>query len=107
MRDTLIAVRTTRGRPQSLVLLTIDLRQEENWWVGTCIELGTSSYAEALDDVRAEMADAILLQLNEVERLGYMQEYLREHGVTEVKLPLDSHAPAQPQESWGLVGAEV
>jgi len=107
MRDNVIAVRMHPDRPESIVLLTVDLRQEENVWVGTCLELGTSTYAEALEELQEELASAILLQLNEVERLGFMKEYLREHGVTEIPLPLRSQEATQPQESWGLVGAGV
>ena len=107
MRDTQIAVRVRNHIPESILVLTLDLDQRDGVWTGTCIELGTSTYADTLEGLRKELGDAILLQLNEIDRLGFMEEYLREHGATETPLlahPVDSK---QPVERWGPAGAGV
>ena len=38
--------------------------------------LGTSTFSDKLEDTQAELREALELQLNEVERLGYVREYL-------------------------------
>ncbi len=81
MREQAIAVELTERGPSNLVLLTLELTQEEDVWVGTCIELGTSTYADSLEELRGEMADAIGLQLNEAMRLGFLDEYIEERNV--------------------------
>lgn len=104
MRETLIAIQTSEeGRRQSLVLLTVDLRQHEGAWVATCIELGTSAYSDTLDELRQEIADAIVLQLNEAERLGFIDDYLQEHAASLLQLPAET--PAAKEEHWELVSS--
>ena len=81
VREQAIAVELTERGPSNLVLLTLDLTQEDEVWVGTCIELGTSAYADSLEELRGEIADAIGLQLNEAMRLGFIDEYIQERSV--------------------------
>ncbi len=108
MRDTVVAMSTgLDGWPRSLALLTIDIQQEDNTWIGTCIELGTSTYADSVEQLRNEMSDAVSLQLNEMVRLGYITEYLQEQGVTEMPIPKPHEHPGQSGAHWGLVGAGV
>ena len=107
MRDTLVAVRTDGPNPRSILVLTVDLDRHEDVWTGTCFELGTSTYADTLDEMRKELGEAILLQLNEVERLGFMETYLREHGVVEIPLTVNFEDSTQPVECWGLAGVGV
>ena len=101
MRDTLIAARMSKlGRP-TFVVLNLDFEQQGDVWVGTCFELGTSTFADTLVEARDEVGDAVLLQLNEVARLGFMTEYLREHGVAE--MVMDFTDTAEPADQWGLL----
>ena len=103
MRDHMIVVRHIDDEQHDVVMLTMDLNQDGSVWTGTCLELGTSTYADTLDTLRSELADAILLQLNEVERLGFTEEYLEEQGVRVLKFP---PPPVESSERWGeLVGA--
>ena len=89
MRDLCVALqRDDEGNPSGIVVLTSDIDEYEKQWVGTVLELGVSTYADSLDELRKELSEAILLQLNEVERLGYIDEYLREHGVRKLHLLL-------------------
>ena len=81
MRGQAIAVEYTERGASNLVLLNLELTQEEDVWVGTCIELGTSAYADSLEELRGEIADALALQLNEATRLGFLDEYIKERNV--------------------------
>ena len=77
MRDTVTVVhRNGRGFADYVVGLTFDFLQEEGQWVGVCLELGTSTYAESLERTQEELREAVELHLNEMERLCDIQEYL-------------------------------
>jgi predicted RNase H-like HicB family nuclease len=105
MRDTVLALRTGAERTQSVILLTVDFQEYEGQWVGTILELGVSTYADTLDELRSELTDALLLQLNEIERLGFTDEYLKEQGVKQLVLPdkLDD----KTDHNWELAQAGV
>ncbi|MXY22667.1 MAG: hypothetical protein F4Y49_15200 [Dehalococcoidia bacterium] len=79
--------------------LTCEYKREDGQWVGICRELGTSAYSEELEDAETQLAEAIKLQLDEMERLGYAEEYLEDNGVTPV--PVDTHI------GFSVVGAPV
>lgn len=105
MRDLCIALKKDdEGKPAGIIVLTADIDEYENKWVGTVLELGVSTYADSLDELRNEISEAILLQLNEVERLGYIDEYLREHGVKKLNLPTGQNDSESPTP-WALVPA--
>ena len=88
MRDTAIVIhRNGQGSPDYVIVLTFEFSQESGQWVGFCLELGTSTFADTLDQTRLELQDAVELQLNEVDRLGYIQDYLDENHVRIV--PID------------------
>jgi len=92
--------RSPEGELRGTVVLTLSFQQEEDQWVGTCVELGTSIHASSLQEADEEMAEAIALQLNEVERLGFITDYLVEHNVHEEPPPKGgSQAP------WVLAGS--
>ncbi len=107
MRDTAIAIRKDeQGAPNGVIVLTADYDEYDEKWVGTILELGVSTYADSLKDLRHELSEATLLQLNEVERLGYMDEYLIDHGVKVLALS----APQNNLEAlarWDLAAAGV
>ena len=108
MRESVVGVHTApQGQVRGLILLTFDLRREGDVWLGTCLELGTSTYADTLDGLREEMFDAVSLQLNEVQRLGFSSEYLREQGVAVLPIPEQSLRAEEAAERWGLVTAEA
>lgn len=82
MRDHVLAFRMKADRPEYAVLLTVDFAKEPaeagEVWTATCLELGTSAYAQSIEEARDQLQEAVQLQLNEVERLGFMEEYLEE-----------------------------
>jgi hypothetical protein len=89
MRDTATIIhRKTEGSPDYMIVLTFEFGQESGQWVGLCLELGTSTFADTFDNIRLELQDAVELQLNEVERLGHIQDYLAENHVRVV--PVDA-----------------
>ena len=88
MRETIIGIHYEMEprAPDFVFPLTLDFEQEGTLWVGTCLELGTSTFAESLDALRQELQDAVVLQLNEVENLGFIDEYLEENRVHVTRL---------------------
>lgn len=70
------------GNPDFMLGLTLDYQQETGQWVGVCLELGTSAFAVTQEQAESELREAVELQLNEMERLGYLREYLAAQGVT-------------------------
>ena len=81
MRETGIAVRSSNGNPEEAILLTVEFREYSGQWLAECLELGTATYADTLEEVRQEIRDNVTLQLGSVEELGFMDEYLRERNV--------------------------
>jgi hypothetical protein len=100
MQGPLIMVSKGDGVPLVVVVLTANFEQEEDKWVGTVLELGISTYADTIEVLRQELADAVILQLNEVERLGFMDEYLKEHGVRQAFLPAGEGVQ---RDRWSLL----
>ena len=86
MREQTIAVELTERGPSNLVRLALELTQEEDVWIGTSLELGTSTYADSIEELRGEIADAIGLQLNEAMRLGFLDDYIEERNVRTLPL---------------------
>lgn len=64
------------------ITLTCTYSQEGDQWVGVCDELGTSTFAETLNQTRTELQEAVQLQLNEVERITDVRGYLADNEVT-------------------------
>ncbi len=82
MRDTVTVIhRDGDGSPDYVVVLTSEYHQEGRQWVGVALELGTSAFAETLEQAQTELHDAVELRLNELERLTKVQEYLAENHV--------------------------
>ena len=89
MRDTTTVIhRNNEGSPDYVIVLTFEFSQESGQWIGLCLELGTSTFSDTLGQTRLELQEAVELQLNEVERLGFIQDYLSENHVRVV--PVDA-----------------
>ncbi len=73
--------RDAQGIPDYSIALTCTYTLEADQWVGVCDELGTSAFADTLEQVRIELQEAVQLQLNEVERLADVRDYLAEYEV--------------------------
>jgi predicted RNase H-like HicB family nuclease len=95
MRDTVTVIhRNGQGSPDYLVLLTFEYREESGSWVGLCPELGTSAFSDSPEQARLELREAVELQLNELERLTQIQEYLLENDVPVVPIGPDPSSQA-------------
>lgn len=81
MIETLLAVRYKDSKHISVAALTVSVWLEGEIWIAECLELGTSTYASTLEDVRKELSEAVTLQLREMESLGFIEEFLRDHHV--------------------------
>lgn len=86
LTGTLVAVQHKDDVPVAAVILNVSLREEERRWLGECVELGTATFANTLNELRMELVEAIMLQLNQVEELGFVEDFLRDHGVTRVSI---------------------
>ena len=77
------------GASDYIIKLTLNYYQEAAQWIGFCEELGTCAYADDLEQTQVELREAVELQLNGVERLANIQEYLADNQVViqPVKLP--------------------
>lgn len=88
MRDTIIAIHYEKGTrsPDFVFTLTFDLDRDGEQWTGTCLELGTSTFGDILDQTKQELQEAVTLQLNEMERLGLISDYLEDNRVSVIPL---------------------
>ena len=69
------------GREGGHITVNLGMERDGIFWVGFCEELGTAAYAETEDETWHQLREAVALQLSEMERLGVIDEYLRERGV--------------------------
>ncbi len=69
------------GDVKAIYALNVKYFKEEGQWLGECLELGTATFADTLEEVQEELVEAIALQVNEVDRDGFAEEYLAERGV--------------------------
>ncbi|MDE2788475.1 MAG: hypothetical protein OXL37_17715 [Chloroflexota bacterium] len=84
--------RDKSGAPDYTINLTLNYCQESGQWVGVCEELGTSAYADTFGQMKIELREAVELQLNEMERLSDIRDYLAHYQVTvtPIELPQQS-----------------
>lgn len=74
------------------VTLTLSFEQEGDVWVGDCLELGTSTYADTLDACEDELRELVVEHLNVLEEIGERAAFFEEWGIT---LHSTSDTPAQ------------
>ncbi|MCY4652913.1 MAG: hypothetical protein OXC95_07080 [Dehalococcoidia bacterium] len=90
MRESMTIIHTDdQGFSDYAITLTCAYKRESRQWVGVCEELGTSAFSDTLEQAQAELREAIELQLNEIERLGYTQEYLEKNQVRVVPISVN------------------
>ncbi len=81
-----VHIRSRDDKPKEAILLTIDFKEHSGQWLAECLELGTATHADTLEEVRREIRDNITLQLSSIEELGFMEEYLRQNNVPLIPL---------------------
>ena len=64
-----------------LVILTVEIQREGEHWVGRCVELGTATFGDSVDEVHEELVDLVVLHLNGLEDAGERERFLEAHGI--------------------------
>lgn len=99
MQESLITVGYDNLIASIALVLTAKFQQEGGRWLAECLELGTTSYATTLEKAREELLEAVQLQLSEITDLGFIDEFLRDHGVRPVSIKPPKQ-PMPPGLSW-------
>jgi predicted RNase H-like HicB family nuclease len=63
------------------IKLTMIFHKEDKQWVGTCQELGTSTFSDTIDEVKTELIELVELQLNALEDLDERKRFFEEQGI--------------------------
>ena len=102
MRDTVTVIhRAPQGLPDYVFHLTFEFQKDKSQWVGVCLELGTPAQSDTLEQVGVELREAVELQLNEVDRLCDIHDYLKDYGVRIVPI----EAATSPEQCGFVVAA--
>lgn len=89
---------------EQFVMLNYGFRKEKKGrrWLGECIELGTSTYGNSLDDVKEKLEEAVSLHLNTLEEVGERERFFEEHNIklyTSKSEPRSFTVPAPPSRN--------
>lgn len=82
--------------------MSFEFNREDGKWLAECLELGTATYAETLDAARAELLEGVSLHLNQVEQMGFMNEFLQEHGVKRISIAPPEGAGRPETTVWSI-----
>ena len=92
MRDTVTVIhRASQGLPDYVFHLTFEFQKEKSQWTGVCLELGTPAQSDTLEQVGEELREAVELQLDGMEQLCNIHDYLKDYGVRIVPIETDEH----------------
>jgi predicted RNase H-like HicB family nuclease len=99
MRESFLVVKYEGAGPKIALVLTREFQQEDDCWLAECLELGSATYSSTLAEAREELTEAVVLQLSEVEELGFLEDFLRDRRVQSLAI---SPRPAKPHgvSSW-------
>ena len=81
VRERVILAHQTNAVQDFTIELFLDYRMDDGEWVGVCEELGVAANADTLDGAKGILRDLVLLQLNGIEELTNLYDYLAENGV--------------------------
>ena len=77
-------------RLSGYVTLTLSFEQEGSEWVGICLELGTSTFADTLERCQEELQELVTDHLHVLEETGERERFFKEWGIavhTSDKIP--------------------
>lgn len=63
------------------VVLTLSFEREGNKWVGTCLELGTSTFHRTLKRCEEELRELVIEHLNALEEAGERERFFKRWGI--------------------------
>ena len=93
------------------VVLTLRFGREGKKWVGTCLELGTSTYARTLGQTEKSLDKLIIEHMNLLEEAGEREQFFQEWGIQVHKTRPDTpefvirdRAPTLPEEEPAYYG---
>ena len=75
------------------VVLTGIVNKEGSQFVSHCTELGTSSRGDTVEEAFQNLNDAVMVQLNQLERTGQRQNLFVERNITLQTRPLVAKPP--------------
>ena len=85
------------------VVVNLKFEQEGNKWVGTCVELGTSTYSRSLKRTQEDLGTLVLEHLDLLEGVGERERFFKEWGIEFHKVKPKTHNFRVPvMEPWGL-----
>lgn len=88
--------------------VTVRFFKEGKQWTAQCVELGTATCADTLEDAQAAIGGMIELHLNSLEQLGVCEAFLAKHAVAFHKGSVSRSAKRQrevPVRTGELVGS--
>ena len=83
------------------VALTLSFEREGDVWVGVCLELGTSTFADTLEECQSELQEFVEENLNLLEEVGERDRFFKKWGITirDTRVP-PSHTIRGSGDSW-------
>ncbi len=63
------------------VILTLQYSREGSNWVGVCLELSTSTFADTLEQCQQELTELVAEHLNVLEETGQRERFFNEWGI--------------------------
>jgi len=89
-----------KASAKCVVILHAHYWRNQNQWLGECVELGTTTFADTFEDVQRELKDMIVLHLDTLESVGERDNFFKEH---EIKTYSEGEVPEKISE-WVPVG---
>lgn len=84
------------GDPVASVILNFEFHKWRNKWVGTCTELGTSTYARSKAKTEVALKALVLENLNLLEEAGERSRFFDEWGIRLIIPPSEPAATPEP-----------
>jgi hypothetical protein len=75
-------------KPIGYIRVTFMFREHKDRWTGKCLELGTATFGDSLEDVKEKLEEAVLCHVNTLEDVGERERFFRKH-----KIRFYSHRP--------------
>ena len=76
-----------------IVILTSVVEPEDAMFVSTCIELGTSSCGDTIQEAFENLEEAITVHLNALEEVGETERVFEERGIEILRAPIEETVP--------------
>ena len=63
------------------VLLNLAFQKEDDLWLGECLELGTATFGDTLEEAKDRLKETALLHLDTLEDVGERERFFKEHNI--------------------------